>query len=334
MTSDSKMETPRSPSVLEVAREAGVSQSTVCRVINGRASVSKSANARVLDACARLGFKKNAAASALRLRSSGEIACLMPDNSNEMFIDKVFHLKQAALKLGKTWRLHSFRDPGEAFSLLEEIVGSRPAGAIIGFPPDERARSILASNEIPVVCYDSDDPVFDSVSLDRAAGMAEAARLLVSLGRRGPLLLGFPESGERTDACLRAFSKAGLDIPSELIWSRPFGRDLFIYGYEEAAEALSKVAFDSVFAINDASAIGCMRRLHERGIRTPEDIPVVGFDDIMAASYTTPSLSTIAQPKERMAQKAVSFLARRMANPSLPRQSARLSTKFVRRESA
>ncbi len=325
---------PGSPSVLDVASRSGVSPSTVCRVINNRKNVSEKARGKVLEACSKLGFKKNAAASSLRLRRSDQVACLMPDSTNEMFIDKIFNLKKAVLQLGRSWRLHSYRDMEEALLLLEEIVASRPAGAILGCVPGDDARRLLLSNDVATVCYDCADPELDSVALDRANGMYEAASHLIKSGRRQTVLLGFDERSERAKGCLRAFAEAGLGSSCVRFWGLPFDRDLFRYGYVEMGRAIAELKFDSVISVNDASAIGAMRRLQESGLKIPSDVSVVGFDDIMVSSFTTPALSTVSQPKERMAEMAVGFLAKRLNDPSLARQFALLKTNFVKRESA
>jgi len=323
-----------SPSVLDVASRSGVSPSTVCRVINNRKNVSEKARDKVLEACVKLGFKKNAAASSLRLRRSDQVACLMPDSTNEMFIDKLFNLKKAVLQLGRSWRLYSYRDAEEATQLLEEIVASRPAGAILGCVPGEDARRLLLSNDVATVCYDCSDPVLDSVALDRANGMYEAATHLLRSGRRMIALLGFDERSERAKGCVRAAADFGLGPSCLRFWGLPFERDLFKYGYIEMGRAISEFKFDSVICVNDASAIGAMRRLQESAFKIPSEVAVVGFDDIMVSSFTTPALSTVSQPKERMAEMAVAFLARRLNEGSLGRQFGLLKTNFVKRESA
>ncbi len=329
------MKTKGRPSVLDVARMSGVSPSTVCRVINGRSNVSERSREDVMRACSSLGFKKNAAASLLRLRKSNVVAALMPDNSNEMFIDKIEHLKRAVIALGHRWRLHSYHGKEEADGLLGEIVAGRPCAAILGCPLDEDARRLLDSNGIPVILYDQpEDPVYDSVSLDRAAGICEAVSYVLGRGRRKMLAFGFSMESERGEGCLRAFENAGLPRSSIQVHYPPWTRDLFKYGYDAVDRMLDDFDFDFIMAMNDACAIGIVRRLLERGFKIPDEIPVLGFDDIMVSSFTSPSISTVAQPKELMADAAADFLAKRLASPSLPRQSVRLSTRFVKRESA
>jgi DNA-binding LacI/PurR family transcriptional regulator len=322
------------PSVLDVARLSGVSPSTVCRVINKRKNVSEKARLSVLEACASLGFKKNAAASLLRLRRSDIVACLMPDSTNEMFIDKLYHLKLAVLGLGRVWRLHNFHTQEEALQLLEEIVAARPAAAILGCKLTEDARRLLDSNDIAALCYDADDPAYDSVALNRAEGVYEAISHVLASGRKRILALGFPQDSERGEGCVRALAEAGM-APEEMVFHQSAGdRDLFKFGYVETEYALNHFKFDAIMAINDACAIGALRRLGERGLKVPEDVAVIGFDDIMVSSFATPSLSTVAQPKELMAEKAREFLERRLAEPDAPRQFACLKTSFVKRESA
>ena len=322
------------PSVLDVARLSGVSPSTVCRVINKRLNVSESARVKVLEACASLGFRKNAAASMLRLRKSDVISCLMPDNTNEMFIDKVDSLKRAVLAMGRRWRQHVYHGDEEAMSLLDEIVAGRPAGAILGCSLNDEARLLLSSNDVAVVCYDFNDPVYDSVALNRSAGVSEAVSHILERGRRNMLVMGFAMDSERGEGCLRAYEQAGLPRSLISVHNPAWSRDLFSYGYNCIDTALERYSFDSVMAINDACAIGAMRRLLERGYKVPDDISILGFDDIMVSSFTNPALSTVSQPKELMAETSIEFLSKRLADPSIPRQFKCLSTRFVKRESA
>lgn len=320
-------------SVVDIARECQVSPSTVCRALNNRRDVSPKTRKRILAVCARSGYSKNTAASHLRLRQSNVIAALMTDGENEIFVDKLSLLKQAVLQSGYAWRLYSYRDRPETLRFFHEIVSSRPAGFILSCRLDAEMKRALIQNRIPVVCYDQDAAEFDSVVLDRTPGISEAVRHMLGLGKRRVLLLGAGLENERGRGYQQAHTEHRLPIDPDLVWNVPFGRNLFEYGHTQTSAILRKFNFDAVHAINDACAIGAMRALHESRLAIPEAVAVTGFDNIMAAAHTIPTLSTVAQPKEEMTAACMEFLMKRIKDPRLRRQTVTLTTRFLERES-
>ncbi|MBN1673439.1 MAG: LacI family DNA-binding transcriptional regulator [Kiritimatiellae bacterium] len=322
-----------SPSVTDIARMCDVSPSTVCRALNEKSDINRETRKRILAACARAGYAKNRGASNLRMGRSNTIACLAPDLANELFVEKLFFLKQEIGTAGYVPRLYSYRDRGEADALLREIVSSRPAGLVAHCRPDAAMKRMIRGNGIPAVFYDANVPGMDSIELDRRAGSYEAVRHMLGLGRRRIVLLGAAAASERGTGYGRALRDAGLPLDAGLVVDAPFGRDLFRYGYEQIARLWPGCRFDGLYAVNDASAIGAIRALAEAGAAVPRDVSVVGFDDIMLGPFVTPSLSTVHQPKEDMARLAVQFLLKRAADPGAKRQHVRLATRLVVRES-
>lgn len=321
------------PSVLDVAAACGVSPSTVCRALNSRADINEATRAQILAACTRLGFTKNSAASVLRRRQSDVVACLMPDLGNELFMEKLHVLKAAVRQAGYGWRLYTYQDTAEAARLLSEITGTRPSGLILGAALTAEQRRFLLQNGLPTVAYDRDEPGLDGVVLDREPGVFEVVDHMLAQGRRRLLMLGFGLDSERGRGCRRALAKHGLPVDETRVWNVPFGRDLYGYGYEQTRAAAARLAFDAVHAVNDAAATGVLRALHELGRPVPQAVAVSGFDDILVAAHTIPSLTTVAQPKEEMASAAVQLLQRRIRDPRLCRQVVALATRAVIRES-
>jgi DNA-binding LacI/PurR family transcriptional regulator len=321
------------PSVLDVARECGVSPSTVCRALNRGSDVAADTRAQVLAVCARLGYAKNTAASTLRRRGARVIAALMPDQDNELFVQKLFFLKQAVVQAGYGWYLANYRDESEAEGCLRELLGLAPAGVLLSGPVASGLPALLTRNRVAAVGYDADVPELDGVALDREAGSLTAVRHLLAAGRRRVLLLGASADSERGRGYVRAHEQVGCAVVPELVQAAAFGRDLFVYGHEQCRRLLERTTFDAVYAINDACAIGAMRALFEQGIRVPEEVAVIGFDGIMAAAYTVPALTSVEQPKEKMAEHAIAFLCRRLTEPATPRQFIRLVPELRLRES-
>ena len=134
--------------------------------------------------------------------------------------------------------------------------------------------------------------------------------------------------------CRALNAAAHIPVQPELIGGPFSGRDLYEYGRRETAAALSRIRFDALFAVNDAAAIGALRALRDAGLRTPQDVAVIGFDDIMAAAHAAPPLTTVAQPKEQMAMACVHLLQQRRQHPATPCRHLRLAPELRLRESA
>jgi len=325
---------PMNPSVIDIARHCKVSPSTVCRALNARRDINAATRQRILTACDKLGYVKDTGASNLRLRCSQVIACLMPDQTNELFIEKLYFIKQAVLTAGYHWRLYSFQDQAEATVLLREILSARPRGLILGLSLDRGLRNLLRGTRVPAVCYDCRTPGVDAVTLDRQQGAYEAARHMLSKGRRRILLLGSAPDSDRGRGYVKAITEAGLSVNHGLVVATPFGKNLFEYGYTLVKALLGGTAFDGILAVNDACAIGAIRALKEAGRQVPRHVSVIGFDNIMVTPFTTPALTTISQPKEEMAARCVELLLRRLADPNAARRNVRLKTALCVRESA
>jgi DNA-binding LacI/PurR family transcriptional regulator len=258
----------------------------------------------------------------------------MPEGDNELLIDKLHLLKTASVEAGFSWRFTPYRDPDEMHGLLAEVIASRPAGIVLKAAADPAVRRALARNRIPTVSYDGDLPGSDSVVLDRGHGVTEAVLRLLRSGRKRVLLLGSALRTERGAGYLAAHKAARATVHRSLVVGVPFGRDLYTYGYERCAATMDRLAFDAIAAVNDACAIGAIRALREAGRGVPEDVAVVGFDDIMVSRYTNPALTTVAQPIEQMAARAIALLVERIKGATGPRRVEKLRTSLVLRETA
>ncbi len=322
------------PSVIDVAKACGVSPSTVCRALNDHADINEKTRKKIMTACTRLGYSRNAAARSLRLSGSGAVALLTHDQTHELFIEKALALKNALGAAGLPWRLWTCAGDDDAEQVIDEIIGFRPLGFITTGGLPASTFKLLARNKIPVVCHDVDIAGVDCVALDRETAAFKTVSHLLKSGRRRVLALGLGTLSDRVSGYRKAHAEGGVMIDQALDWNTPYGHNLFEYGHQQTLQALEQVAFDAVYAVNDACAIGAIRALKEKGRNVPEDVAVAGFDDIMAAAFVTPSLTTAAQPKEEMARLAVEFLLARIRDPQTPRQFARLDAEIRRRESA
>ncbi|RMD84621.1 MAG: LacI family transcriptional regulator [Lentisphaerae bacterium] len=325
----------KGPSVVDIARYCGVSPSTVSRALHGRGDIKAATRERILAACQELGYIPNRAATRLRGAASRTIAGVMPDNDNELFVDKLFHLRQAAVKAGWHWQLLTWHEISEVPELMMNAIGEGVRGLVVFNRVPATLRLFLQRHGCACVIYDGKDAFWPGVFLDREAGVCEAVEYLLTHGLRRILLLGADLDSVRGRGYRRAHEKLGLAPDKALVRFTPFGRDLYSYGYQEIRNVLADgLRFDGLCCVNDACAIGAIRALYEVGIRVPEDVRVVGFDDIRAGRYLVPSLSTVAQPVEEMARTAIDLLTGQLEGrqPSGSRREVTLQTRFIVRE--
>lgn len=303
-------------SVTDIAAACGVSPSTVCRALNSKGDINSATRDKIVEACQQLGYCRNSSAGNLRLKTSNIIAGLMPDHDNELFIDKLHYLKNHCLEAGYVWQLYTFRTKDEAQRLCLEIIGTRPAGIVCGATPDETMTAALKANEIPAVCYDKKSEAFSCVSLNRQKGCETIVDHLLKTSRKRIILLGSPVASERGAGWRKAYETAGMIPDSRLVVDAPFGRNLYKYGFEQTTKLIAAgIEFDALFCVNDACAIGAVRALSESRVPIPESVAVAGFDNIMAAEYLTPPLTTLAQPIEEMAEKSIALLKEKIRDP-------------------
>lgn len=298
------------PTLRDVARLAGVSTATVSFVINDTKPVAAGTRARVEAAIAALGYRRSPSARALRTGRHHAIGLLLPDLINPFFPALAQAVTEAAWARG-----HALILAGGGGGQAEETEAlaalSERADGIIWIPgsPDPMGRP-----SVPAVILDRPSAslgAFDSISADHHAGGVAAARLLRRLGRRRIGLLAgpgdSPSAAGRRDGFLAAIDAA------DLLWQceAPFALDL----PEAVAARLRDPALDAVFAASDVMAIGVLRRLRDQGVAVPEDVAVIGFDDIPWAALVEPPLTTIRQPVAELGDRAVATLIARLGDP-------------------
>ncbi|MEU7941429.1 GH1 family beta-glucosidase [Microbispora bryophytorum] len=294
-------ERPKRPTLETVAARARVSRATVSRVVNGEARVSPDVRATVLRAVQELGYVPNAAARSLVTRRTDSVALVLsvPRHGGEALTSAVVQYVTSVLEgAGKQITLMLVDTP-ESHRRIIRHVEARQVDGVVLVPPDgpDTLTERLARTGVPVVLLGK--PAIASlvphVDVDNGGGAREAARHLLDRGRRrigvicGPLDLVAVQdrlAGHlatlHEDGLRPVIAPAGLDSGS---------------GAAAARELLSGgQGLDALFATSDELAIGAMRAAREEGLRVPEDLAVVGFGDIHAASCTTPALTTVRVP--------------------------------------
>ena len=303
----------------DIADRAGVSITTVSHVVNGTRFVSEKIRERVIDVMDELGYQPNVLARGLRRGESSTIGLIVPDVTNPYFAEIARSVEDACAERGYGVILcNSDGRPERQRQAVEVLASNRVAGLIlVNVGMTEREAAMFEGLSIPMVMLDREIPGFaaDSIQIDNARGGRQATEYLLSLGHRKIACLAGPSevspSGDRVDGFREALQNAGIEPDQELILTGDFTPE----GGHICARQLMAMGPDmptALFACNDLMAFGAITAFAEKGVRVPGDISVVGFDDIRLASYFNPALSTVAQPRHAMGQRAVKILLDRL----------------------
>ena len=301
----------------DIAQHTGLSIMTVSRVVRGRPDVSTASRRKVLTAVRRLGYIPNPAARQLvsRVAVPGQDRIIGTIFSREVVTSHSYFagIIQGIAEEARHWDCHllfgyGLGDSTESAEYPKMIRDMMTRWLILVGKVSSRFVRQLRATGFSLVLVDMRPPIrdVDAVVCDDAAGAYDATRHLVKLGHerigliRGPARHPFFEA--LTSGYRRALDEAGIPASDALVLEA----SLSPQGGYDAAEALLKLPVrPTAIFTNDDMAIGALRAIHERGPRVPEDIAVVGFDDIEYAPHTTPPLTTIAVPKEEMGRLAV-----------------------------
>jgi len=326
-----------SATIRDVAEKAGVSVATVSRVLNDSDSVRADTKEQVLSAARALSYLPNEAARDLRTKETRTVGVLLPNMHGEFFAQLTRGLDQRASEEDLHLLVsNSHTDEAEAASVLRSLLG-RVGGLIILWPRlDIDFLDELVPENLPVVLLSTSVGAdrFQTLSFDNRAGAYAAVEHLAEHGHdRVAILTGGPENydaQQRLAGYRAAVDDLGLVADPVLEIAGDFteeaGRSIVdrLLALEPPPTAL--------FASNDSMALGALRGLHEAGRRVPEDMAVVGFDDIPMAPYATPSLTTVRAPTIGLGKRAMDALLD-LSSGREPTAHDTLGTALVRRES-
>jgi LacI family transcriptional regulator len=331
------------PTQVDVARLAGVSRATVSYVLNDvpDARVPDETRQRVLEAIEELGYQPDARAQALRSGSTKTIALIIPDLQNPHFCEYANGIEEAARAAGYHLLLSSTTMNDEyAVEIFRALARRRFDGLIIASSFILEAREAQATLEqvrkrgLPLVEMDENYGV-DSVSADYSDATREVMSYLLSLGHRRMGLVygvGNHELGQdRLQPYLEGLTAANIPIEKDLIAEcGPALED----GYQASLKLLQRSPRPSaLIVINDLLAMSAIRAAADLGLRVPEDLSLVGFDDISMANYLVPRLTTVTKNARAAGTKAFEVLLARIQNPDLPRQQVHIKPRLILRES-
>jgi len=304
--------------IADVAARAGVGVATVSRVLNGHANVRPATRDRVLDAIRTLNYRPSSVARNLSLQRTMVIGALLPWFTNPSAVQRVRGIVDGLS--GSAYDLMVFDIESEdrqrrAFELFDR--GDRADGLLVVStnPPDLEVERINAAG-LPCVLVDAVHASLPSIAVDDVAGGEMATRHLIELGHRRIALIGDPPpefrfdwSRDRTRGYEQALSRAGIEVRPEYVRE---GTRLLHVARGIAAELLALPERPTaVFAASDTQAIGAIEAARARGIRVPEELSVIGFDDIEVASYV--GLTTVRQPLFESGRRGAELLLRALS---------------------
>ncbi len=311
---DKNTRTTGRPTLNEVARRAGVSPITASRALRGVASVAEELAQKVRDAARELGYVANPAARALASAQSHSVAVLVPSLANLLFIETLEAIHAVLRPQGLEVLIGNFHySRNEEEDLIRNYLAYQPRGLLLtGFERTESARRMIEASGIPCV-YMMD---LDSGSGLNCVGFSQlragetAAEHLLARGRRRLAYIG-AQLDQRTllrgEGFRRALQKAGCYDPGlEILTPRPssvaLGGELFVQ------LLASQPQVDGVFFCNDDLAQGALLEALRRGVKVPEQIAVLGFNDLPGSDCTVPRLSSIRTPREAIGRRAAEQL--------------------------
>jgi LacI family transcriptional regulator len=330
----------RRPTIANLATSLGLSKATVSRALNGRGDVDPATRDRVLGRAAELGYVASSTARALSNGRSNCLGLLVPSLTWPWILEVLRGVADVVEHSAYSLMLYTTaRGPDSERAFVSQIIPSGGIDGLILVVPEGMLPYVgrLADGGLPVVAIDDRGhrPEFPAVATTNREGGRAAARHLAEIGRRhiaminGPL--GYGCNRERFEGYQKALAEAGVGFEPSLVEVSDFTEE----GGAVAANRLaaSGRSFDAIFVANDLMAVGALRALRERGRRVPDDVAVVGFDDIPAASQTNPPLTTVHQPLYEMGRAATEAVMAAIRGEIIEKR-VELSTSLVVRESS
>ena len=299
--------------IKDVAALAGVSAATVSRALDDRPEISSETKERVRSACAQLGYVPNAAARGLSGHATHTIGLVLPDISNPYFSGMATAIEETAAAHGcRVFLSNSLRKEDRELRAIENLVARQVDGILVNpVSPESQLRHREVLGGLPCVYLGANHDESPSyVMADNETGAYAAARYLIRLGHRDILFLGGRTTSRTREQRIRGFRRAlaeagleGRELPAP-----PNVTLMRQWSYETALELLKGPLPDAIFAYSDMTALKVLEAAEERGVRRPEDLSMVGYDNIAFGALHRIHLTTVSQHKYQQGQIAVERL--------------------------
>jgi LacI family transcriptional regulator len=324
----------------DVASKAGVSISTVSRVVNSNRPVRPDIRERVLQAVQELGYRPNYLARGLRRRNSSMIGLIVPDNSNPFYAEVARAIEDAGFAAGYTVILCNTDLSDEKQQAYVDVLLSHQVDGVILINMQLTTPKVLEdlqSEKIPVILTNATIhiPTVDQVMVEDYQGGYLAGQYLLRLNHRRigciALFKTFSYEVTRINGFRQALMDAGIELAEEAF---TIGNGRYDSGYQAMLELHQRCPdLTAVFVFNDLMALGAMNALRAQGIRVPEDISIIGYDNIFYSSTFEPALTTIAQPIASIGQECMAKLLARIQEPEKPHVHITLPVELIERSS-
>lgn len=338
------MDKPRNVTIFDIAEASDVSYSTVSRVLNGFEYVRDDTRRRVLQAAEELGYVANLQARSLAGGRSNIVGMLVPSLDNGYINTLSRGIYEELTKADYDLMLYTtHHERGKESKYVRAIAGGLSDGLLLMVPllPAGQLTStyldVIRKQGFPYVLIDQVDPGGQSMVVDSTSwqGAFEATRYLLDLGHERIAhitgIMDINSARERLAGYRDAHEDSSVPIDSQLIVEGNFSYES---GYEATLKLLERSDLPSaIFAANDVSAFGAMEAIRERDLTIPDDISILGFDDIPQASITYPKLTTVRQPLDQMGRMAVRLLLEQIETPGVKPRRVTLETELVERDS-
>lgn len=329
------------PSIRDVAQIAGVSISTVSRVISGSANVEAATRARVEEAIKETGYRPNLNARSLRSRSGQLVGLALPKIIHETFSNIIHYAEQEAHKMGYGLIIGNTEDDPERERLFIDDLLSRNVDAIVFSRVSDASHLPERARErgMPIVVIDRgiDHETITSIETDNREAGRMVARMFAQGGHRNVATVTGPSNvrlvRERHAGFRDGLEHEGIELPP----SHVVEGDFEFEGGVLAADHF--LALDpmptAIWAQSDLSAVGLLRRFGEVGVRIPEDVSVVGMDNVPVAKMVLPALTTVDQPFEEFCRRAFTIIHHQLEDPSYqpPEHFVQIRPSIIIRES-
>lgn len=328
------------PTMHDVAREAGTSVATVSRVINGSQSVSPELKARVLKVMKKLHYHPSSLARSLKMSQTMLVGILVPLLEHPGYSRMASGVEKALFEHGYRGLIcNTEENEARENDYIEMLIQQRVDGIIINTSArDPKYLVELQKNNVPIVLFDRTIQGVDchQVFCDNSNGGYSGVEYLAQLGHRRIGLIAAPDypavMKRRLEGAKQALMDYQMDSDPDLI--RIGDTQLFDMGYDAGTQLLQmKNPPTAIFSLTDVTAVGVMHAAMDMGLRIPEDLSLIGYDDLPIASYIVPQLTTVRQPLLEMAKMSVHFLMKSLEDPEVESERAVLPTELIVRGS-
>jgi len=330
------------PTIRDVAKMAGVSISTVSRVMNAPETVVESKRTKVLDAIEMLKYQPNAFARGLIYKKSFTLGLLIPDIENLYFAGVIRGMQDACIKLGYSLMIcNTDRDKERLLSYIDAFHEKQVDGIVFASDvlyPEYYEK--LVGCRIPFVLVSSHSDEYDEipcVEIDDEVAAYDAVKFLIELGHKQIGMIGFNHDNSisgppRYDGFVRALTEFGLEHNVEKI---KYANHRFEHAYQAAHELFTEHPdVTAVFCVADEFAMGTISYLKDRNILVPGQVSVVGFDNLRMSSMFIPKLTTIAQPIYDLGYRAAEKIHELLSTGTVAVKREKMEHKLIVRESS